>query len=601
MFRKSPYPKQLVAVTLGERNTVAALFEKKDSGIVLLDYTSEQSPIPEKGFSKAVLAEHFRLILSRLSGQPKEVAVALNMGEAVLRNVVIPKVSPSEQRNLLRKNPKAFFQLELADYEFDCCPVASPGAAKPEMPVTDPPPPGEGGSGDTAILALPKAARSSNKETVFAMGAPAQHLGELRGALKDLRLRPRLITCTQGALINAAGATMSAALRGQTVAVVDIGFKHTALSILIDGVPVMTRVANSGGDTITSNLAEAMNVEYAAAEAVKLTMPEKVEKKLHSVIESLSKELRSALDYFEETHGVAVSRIFFAGGTAKSKFLVGMLESGLGIPCEVWNATQSLQLSLPANKASELKVDFPLLTNAVGIAVQEFGEGLFRVDFLAEQRENVSRKRRDPIRWVSRASTLMVAGMVVWAAVLLVRQGTVRLQLSAARSQLEALQKKESESRSLYNSFTTHNRMIGQLHRQMTERFLWAEPLDALQYCMVEDIQVTKVKIDEYTHLIPGVAARTNKLGNVVPGVAAVATLTTTMTISSKDYATPPAAEQFVQAISTNAYFKEKLKRAGGIRLKDRLPPRVDPFDPEKVFIPFTIECVFQEKVVRDD
>ncbi|MBM3821541.1 MAG: hypothetical protein FJ404_01425 [Verrucomicrobia bacterium] len=135
----------------------------------------------------------------------------------------------------------------------------------------------------------------------------------------------------------------------------------------------------------------------------------------------------------------------------------------------------------------------------------------------------------------------------------------------------------------------------------MTERFLWADPLDALRFCMVDDIHVTKIKMDEYTHLIPGVLTRTNKLGNVVPGIAAIATLTTTLTISAKDYTTPPAAETFVQTIATNAYFREKLKRAGGIRLKDRLPPRVDPFDPDRVFIPFTIECSFQEKVVRDD
>lgn len=600
-FRKRDNPKQLVAVTLGERNTVVACFEKRDSKLVLLDYVLEKSPIPEKGFSQAVLTEHFRAIFSRISGPTKNVAVALNMGEAVLRNVVIPKAPLSDQRNLLRRNPKAFFQLELADYVFDCYSIKPPARSKSEPPAQEGVSSTEASATETAVLAGMRSPLPSNRETVFAMGAPSNHVDELLASVKQLRLKAEVITCTQAGLINAARTTLAESLRGKIIAVVDIGFKHTALSILMDGVPMMTRVANSGGDTITSNLAEAMNVEYAAAEAVKLTMPEKVEKKLHSVIDSLSKELRSALEYFEETHGAAVSRIFFAGGTAKSKFLIQMFESGLGLPCEVWDATPTLEIAMPQARASELKVDFPQLTTAVGVAFQGLVPGGFQVDLLSEGREARARQLRDPIRWGMRISAVLVAAMVGWAAVLLVRQGTARLQLGAARSQLQALQRKEMESRALYNAYTLTNRMIGQLHRLMTERFLWAEPLDALQFCLVNDIQVTKIRIDENTFLVPGIQARTNKLGNVVPGVAAVATLATTLTISSKDYASPPAAEQFVEAISAHPYFREKLKRPGGIRLKDRLPPRVDPFDPDRVFIPFTIECQFQERVVRDE
>lgn len=399
------------------------------------------------------MTAHFRSILSRLSAQPKEVAVALNMGECVLRNVGIPKAPLSEQRILLRRNPKAFFQMELADYDFDCCPVSPPVADRPV------PSPAESGqsfeaAGDTATITLAKTSRGSNREIVFAMGAPAQHIAILKSTLKALRLKARVITCTQGALVNAAATTLSGVLPGQTAAVVDIGFKHTSLSILIGGVPVLTRVAHSGGDTITANLAEAMNVEYAAAEAVKLTMPEKVEKKLHSVIESLAKELRSALDFFEETHGSAVSKIYFAGGTSKSRFLVGMLEAGLGVPCEVWNATQSLQHALTGAKASELKVDFPQLTTAVGIGLQGFEEGVFELDFLAEARQLKAQKRRDPIRWLSKAATMIVVATAAWAGVLLVKQGALRVQLSGARAQLEALQKRRSNP----GRFTTRSR-----------------------------------------------------------------------------------------------------------------------------------------------
>lgn len=600
IFRKRPQSKQLVAITLGERTTAAVLLEQREEQVVLLDYLLEKSPFPESGFSLDAIKSHIQPLLEKIGNRNRRVAIALNMGEAVLRNVLIPKGELSDQRTLLRKNPKAFFQLELQDYEFDCIPVNPPTSTKPEVVV-------EGasneGSGDTSMLqsSTTRITRGAGRVPMLAMGAPSSHAKDIFTALSQMGASPRVITCTQAGLLNIGCSLLAETMKEQVVALVDIGFKHTTLTILVGGEPAMTRVANSGGDTITSNLAEAMNVEYAAAEAVKLTMPEKVEKKLNSVIESLAKELRSVFEFFEESYGRSVTKVFFAGGTAKSKFLIQMLESGLGIPCEVFDPVPAMTLQLPEAKASEFKLDAPQLTIAFGVGLQGLGKARFGVDLLVEKREERARKLRDPVRWGMRLSTLLVVGMLGWAAVLLLRQGKARLDLGAARSQLAAFQKKEAESRHYYNSYVETNRVILHMHRQMTERFLWTGPLEALQAAMVDEIQVTRIKIEENIQTLAGIAARTNNLGNVIPGRAAVSTNSWVMTISANDFANPAAAERFVQSLENHPYFREKLKRTGGIRLKDRLPSRVDPFDPTRTFIPFTIECQFQDRISRDE
>jgi hypothetical protein len=89
----------------------------------------------------------------------------------------------------------------------------------------------------------------------------------------------------------------------------------------------------------------------------------------------------------------------------------------------------------------------------------------------------------------------------------------------------------------------------------------------------------------------------------------ATATERITLTIEARDYSEVPGRriDEFSYAIGTIPYFKERLETAEGqgVRLKDRTPrPELDPQDPlqpNKAFVPFTLECKYQEKVRAND
>ena len=70
--------------------------------------------------------------------------------------------------------------------------------------------------------------------------------------------------------VNAFEMAMPQVFANDSVALVDIGFKHSSICVLDRGELVLIRVVNFGGDKLTAGLAEAMNITYADAEGVKL-------------------------------------------------------------------------------------------------------------------------------------------------------------------------------------------------------------------------------------------------------------------------------------------------------------------------------------------
>src|SRR5208282_4140420 len=95
---------------------------------------------------------------------------------------------------------------------------------------------------------------------------------------------------------------------GETVALVDIGFKHTSVCVLDRGELALTRVINIGGDRLTTGLAESMGISYAEAEGIKVGMAPAVETALQSQVIPLGREIRASLDFFEHQNDRPVSQ-----------------------------------------------------------------------------------------------------------------------------------------------------------------------------------------------------------------------------------------------------------------------------------------------------
>jgi type IV pilus assembly protein PilM len=343
---------QMIAVDLGARTTKAVLLEQRGGVIALCRYALLDAPISDKKISPELLAEHLRSVTEALGGEVKYVTLAIGLDDAVVRQVELPQIPVDEMRMVLKNNTKSYLQQDLPGHVFDCYIFpprqAPPGRAEPPKNAGIP------------------------KLKVLVAGAKQALMDDFQNAIKSAGLIADHVVPGLIGPVNAFELAMPEIFANESVALVDIGFKHSSVCILDCGELVLSRVVNIGGDKLTAGLAEAMNITYAEAEGIKVGMAPEVQSALETQMTPLGRELRASLDFFEHQQDRPVSQVFVSGASAKSELILQMLHAELIVECKTWNPTRSLQLALPGQQAVEIDHVGPQLTVAVGAALAAF-------------------------------------------------------------------------------------------------------------------------------------------------------------------------------------------------------------------------------------
>jgi type IV pilus assembly protein PilM len=337
---------QVFAVDLGSRTTKAVLLERKDNSFSLARFVVQDAPIYDKAMPQGLLAEHLRSITSAMQPRTKQVTLAIGASDSVLRSTELPLMPITEMRQMFKFNSKTHLQQELRDYVFDCHIV---------------PPNGQNKQAEASKAGV-------TKYKVWVGGARRELLQTLESSVKAAGLTPSHITLSLLGPINALEFTQPEVFSKDVVALVDLGFKSSAICILADGELCLSRSVELGGDRLTTGLAEAMNITYAEAEGIKVGMPQEVEAHLQPLVVPLGRELRASIDFFEHQREKTVSKVLITGGAARSEFLVQMLQSELGVPCKAWFPTEGMKLSLAPQQMTEIEQVSTVLAVAIGSA-----------------------------------------------------------------------------------------------------------------------------------------------------------------------------------------------------------------------------------------
>jgi type IV pilus assembly protein PilM len=359
---------QMMAVDLGSRTTKAVLVERRGEVLALSRYAVLDAPIYDKKFSPELLSDHLRSVATALGGTTKFATLAIGLDDAIVRQVELPQIPVGEMRLVLKNNTKGYLQQDLQNYAFDChifAPKATPTPGKPGDPVKP--------------LGVPKL-------KVLAAGAKQPLLDEFQMAIKSAGLTADSIVPGIIGPMNAFEMAMPQVFANDSVALVDIGFKHSSICVLDRGELVLLRLVNIGGDKLTAGLAEAMNITYADAEGVKLGIVpgnnaepngdgaahEMHAAALQAQVMPLGRELRASLDFFEHQQDRVVSQIYVSGAAAKSEMFLEMLRAEMIVECKPWNPAAFLQLALPGQQAVEIEHVGPQLGVAIGAALAAF-------------------------------------------------------------------------------------------------------------------------------------------------------------------------------------------------------------------------------------
>jgi type IV pilus assembly protein PilM len=339
---------QMIAVDLGSRTTKAVLLEKRGDTLALTRYALLDAPIFEKKISPELLGDHLRSVADALGTTTKFLTVAVGIDDAVVRQIELPQIPLDEMRQILKVNHKNYLQQDLPGHVFDCY----------ILPLR---------LGKDAA-----AGGGSQKFKVLAAAAKQQLVSDFLKAATLAGLSAESLVPGLIGPINTFELALPEIYEKETVALVDIGFKHTSVSVLDRGELVLNRMVNLGGDRLTQGLADSMGISYAEAEGIKVGMAPEVESSLQSQVIPLGREIRASLDFFEHQNDRPVSQVYVSGGSARSEMILQMLHQELLVECKTWNPTSFLQLALPGQQAVEVDHIGPQLTVAVGAALAAF-------------------------------------------------------------------------------------------------------------------------------------------------------------------------------------------------------------------------------------
>jgi type IV pilus assembly protein PilM len=304
---------QMIAVDLGSRTTKAALFERRGEILALTRYALLDAPIFEKKISPELLGDHLKSVAEALGNATKYISVAVGLEDAMVRQIELPQIPLDEMRQILKVNHKNYLQQDLPNHVFDCYII----------------PPRALGAADKA-----PAGGGTPKLKVLAAAAKQQLINDFMQATQLAGLTAECMVPGLIGPMNTFEQALPDVYAKETVALVDIGFKHTSVCVLDRGELALTRVVNIGGDQLTAGLAEAMSISYAEAEGIKVGMAPEVENALQMQVIPLGREIRASLDFFEHQQDRPVTQVYMSGASARSEMILQMLHSELLLECK---------------------------------------------------------------------------------------------------------------------------------------------------------------------------------------------------------------------------------------------------------------------------
>jgi type IV pilus assembly protein PilM len=559
---------------LGHRITKGVLLRRKGAGYQLQNYVLADAPMYEKTASVESVSDHLLEVTRALGATTKHLALAVGTGNALLCHAELPVASPSDLRRMVKLSPKTYLQQDLPDYLFDCYTKTDP--------TQDP------------------AARSRRKVKALVGGARRRLVETLQDAAQDAGLVVEQITLGQVGLVNAFK-MLPGDSHGEVVALVDIGFNHSTISIVLKDELALTRVVPIGSERFTQVTSPGQGRKAIDGAGAAVPLTEAMQAKLQNLIVLLAKEVDASIGFFVNQCEVPVNQVYVSGGSARSQFIVQTLETELGLPCESWNPTRSLTLNLPSRQMQEIDYDAAQLGTAIGAGWGCLDQETISINLLSEQQEAVEMRRRDPVRRGSFIAATAVLLMLAWAGLLGFRIWHADSLLKRQQGDLLTLERNSKEALESFSHATEIERTLGALNRVAANRFLWAPTLNALQFTTAPDIEFHRLRIEQtllpQAQPVPSARAAgpvsTNKTTNVVERIV--------LTIQAKNYGEPEAVDKWIEMITVEPYFTNHLRRDQPVLLKELQPRQVDPLAPSRTFSFFTTECIYSERLYKDE
>ena len=218
------------------------------------------------------------------------------------------------------------------------------------------------------------------------------------------------------------------------------------------------------------------------------------------------------------------------------------------------------------------------------------------INLLAEAQAAEELRRRDPVKRTLWAGGVVVALTLGWCLVVQGQAMSAKSEFNRHDAHWKSIEKKHAAVTDDLKAAAEIEKKLAALDRLSTNRFLIGSALNALQLTMVDQVQATRVKTEQTFTVIEPVVPNKTDSGKKAPAKPAVAIEKTKVIVEARDW--NPAAQnynKYKEAIANHPAFQNNLVKPDALRLTSLSKPAVDPSDPLRPFVIFTLEMQYPE------
>ncbi len=161
------------------------------------------------------------------------------------------------------------------------------------------------------------------------------------------------------------------------VMMVDIGAMATDIAVVVDGIPLINRSIDVGGNTMTQSIAQSLNIDHDRAEQFKRDLGlsadggtvSQIPKTIEFVVSSIVNEIRFVLNLYRSIGSGPIQRIVLSGGSSFVLNLPSYLEKTLSIKTFIGDPWA--RVVYPVELKPILNEVGPRFSVAIGLAMRE--------------------------------------------------------------------------------------------------------------------------------------------------------------------------------------------------------------------------------------
>jgi len=250
----------------------------------------------------------------------KEVCASLSGNAVIVKKITLPVMTASELNDSIAWEAEQYIPFDIQDVFLDAEIVGTPS-----------------GSGQMDVVLV-----AAKKDLIT----------EYTSVIIEAGLEPVVCDVDSFALENMFAVNYEMP-QGKTIALVNVGAAKTNINILARGASVFTRDLSIGGNAVSEELQNELDVPYEDAERLKVAfvegegIAEDGQKAIQAVCDNIAGEVLRSIDFYSATSSdAAPSAVYLCGGSAKLQPLVRAIEEQVGATVEVVNPFRNIALDV---------------------------------------------------------------------------------------------------------------------------------------------------------------------------------------------------------------------------------------------------------------